>query len=381
MRRPGALFPVGRLAGPEDVVDRQEFIEDTVRELLSGQSILVTGPRRIGKSSVALEILRRLKAQGCHGGRIDLFYVASVEEFASLLWQLVLEQRFGPSRAVIRTLKGIQERIRHIVLTQSVGDFDVEIQFPLHGEAPRPDEALALALEYADRWAARQGAPFVVLLDEFQELERLGGTPLIKKLRSIFQAQERCTYLLLGSQESTLKTLFSDRRQAFYRFASIKALPPVPGEAWLEYLRGKYESVGIKTSTVALEIMIRETGGHPFGMMQLANAVYLRCLPRQKPAVSAELVLATLEEDVLARLTPIYEKEWEDVRKVKQAPEVVQALLAERPPYGLGIPSGRVTEILSRLQEQGVIARMDRGRYAFVEALFAKWLKRQLGME
>lgn len=381
MRRPGALFPVGRLAGPEDVVDRQEFIEDTVRELLSGQSILVTGPRRIGKSSVALEILRRLKAQGCRGGRIDLFYVASVEEFASLLWQLVLEQRFGPSRAVIRTLKGIQERIRHIVLTQSIGDFDVEIQFPLHGEAPRPDEALALALEYADRWAARQGAPFVVLLDEFQELERLGGTPLIKKLRSIFQAQERCTYLLLGSQESTLKTLFSDRRQAFYRFASIKALPPVPGEAWLEYLRGKYESVGIKTSTVALEIMIRETGGHPFGMMQLANAVYLRCLPRQKPAVSAELVLATLEEDVLARLTPIYEKEWEDVRKVKQAPEVVQALLAERPPYGLGIPSGRVTEILSRLQEQGVIARMDRGRYAFVEALFAKWLKRQLGME
>jgi len=381
VRRPGALFPVGRLAGPEDVVDRQEFIEDTVRELLSGQSILVTGPRRIGKSSVALEILRRLKAQGCHGGRIDLFYVASVEEFASLLWQLVLEQRFGPSRAVIRTLKGIQERIRHIVLTQSIGDFDVEIQFPLHGEAPRPDEALALALEYADRWAARQGAPFVVLLDEFQELERLGGTPLIKKLRSIFQAQERCTYLLLGSQESTLKTLFSDRRQAFYRFASIKALPPVPGEAWLEYLRGKYESVGIKTSTVALEIMIRETGGHPFGMMQLANAVYLRCLPRQKPAVSAELVLATLEEDVLARLTPIYEKEWEDVRKVKQAPEVVQALLAERPPYGLGIPSGRVTEILSRLQEQGVIARMDRGRYAFVEALFAKWLKRQLGME
>lgn len=369
------------MAGPEDVVDRQEFIEDTVRELLSGQSILVTGPRRIGKSSVALEILRRLKAQGCHGGRIDLFYVASVEEFASLLWQLVLEQRFGPSRAVIRTLKGIQERIRHIVLTQSIGDFDVEIQFPLHGEAPRPDEALALALEYADRWAARQGAPFVVLLDEFQELERLGGTPLIKKLRSIFQAQERCTYLLLGSQESTLKTLFSDRRQAFYRFASIKALPPVPGEAWLEYLRGKYESVGIKTSTVALEIMIRETGGHPFGMMQLANAVYLRCLPRQKPAVSAELVLATLEEDVLARLTPIYEKEWEDVRKVKQAPEVVQALLAERPPYGLGIPSGRVTEILSRLQEQGVIARMDRGRYAFVEALFAKWLKRQLGME
>jgi len=115
--------------------------------------------------------------------------------------------------------------------------------------------------------------------------------------------------------------------------------------------------------------------------MQLANAVYLRCLPRQKPAVSAELVLATLEEDVLARLTPIYEKEWEDVRKVKQAPEVVQALLAERPPYGLGIPSGRVTEILSRLQEQGVIARVDRGRYAFVEALFAKWLKRQLGME
>ena len=187
---------------------------------------------------------------------------------------------------MIRTLKGIQERIRHIVLTQASGISTSKSSSPCTGRRPGPTRHWPWPWSTPDRWAAGRQSALVVLLDEFQELERLGGTPLIKKLRSIFQAQERCTYLLLGSQESTLKTLFSDRRQAFYRFASIKALPPVPGEAWLEYLRGKYESVGIKTSTVALEIMIRETGGHPFGMMQLANAVYLRCLPRQKPAVS-----------------------------------------------------------------------------------------------
>ncbi len=377
-RFPGPLFPVGKLAGPDDVVDREDFIDHSVRELLSGQSLLVTGPRRIGKSSVALEILRRLKELGGSGGRIDLFYVSSAEEFASLLWQLVLEQRFGPTHAVIRTLRGIQDRIKHIVLTQSIGD--LEIQFPLHGEAPSPEEALALALQYADRWAEKQGAPFVLLLDEFQELERLGGTRLIKKLRAIFQTQQRCTYLFLGSRESTLRTLFTDRREAFYRFASIKELPPVPAEAWMEYLRRKYESAGVKTSSVALELMIRETGGHPFGMMQLANAVYVRCLPFQEPAVSADLVLAALEEDVLARLTPVYEKEWDEIRRIKQAPTIVQALLLEKPPYGIGIPSGRVTEILSRLQEQAVIKRADRGRYEFVEALFASWLKRQLGV-
>lgn len=379
MRHAGPLFPVGKLAGPGDVVDREDFIDHTVRELLSGQSLWVTGPRRIGKSSVALEVLRRLKTLGCSVGRVDLFYVASLEEFASLLWQVVLDQRFGPGHAVIRTLKGIQERLKHVVLTQSIGE--LEIQFPLRGETPAPDEAMAMALQAADRWAQRRGAPFVILLDEFQELERLGGTPLIKKLRAIFQTQERCVYLFLGSRESILKTLFSDRREAFYRFAAMKELPPVPSEAWMEYLRRKFESAGIKTSSVALEVMIRETGGHPFGMMQLANAVYVRCLPFQEPAVSADLVLAALEEDVLARLTPMYEKEWEEVRRIRQAAVVVQALLLERPPYATGIPSGRVSEILNRLQEQGVVRKAERGRYEFVEKLFARWLRYQLGLE
>ncbi len=51
-------------------------------------------------------------------------------------------------------------------------------------------------------------------------------------MRSYFQNQKDVAYLFLGSKEGMMKTLFSDKREAFYRFATILPLPPIPAIAW-----------------------------------------------------------------------------------------------------------------------------------------------------
>lgn len=65
---------------------------------------------------------------------------------------------------------------------------------------------------------------------------------------------------------------------------------------------------------------------------------------------------------------------------IKEAPAIVQALLLGKATYAISIPSDRVTEILRRLQEQAVIKPADRGRYACVETLFARWFNHRLGI-
>ena len=52
------VFPFGSMARGEDVVDRESYIREMVMRMEDGQSAIIAGPRRIGKSSVGREILR-----------------------------------------------------------------------------------------------------------------------------------------------------------------------------------------------------------------------------------------------------------------------------------------------------------------------------------
>jgi len=45
---PGKLFPLGPVAR-EDLVGREDFIASLVNRLSDGQSVMLAGPRRIGR--------------------------------------------------------------------------------------------------------------------------------------------------------------------------------------------------------------------------------------------------------------------------------------------------------------------------------------------
>ena len=87
---------------------------------------------------------------------------------------------------------------------------------------------LDVAAEATERLGARDGRRVVVLLDEFQEVERLRGSDLMKRPRVQFQRQPHVSYLFLGSRPSLMWALFTTSAAAFYRFAVPAELPTMP---------------------------------------------------------------------------------------------------------------------------------------------------------
>src|SRR5213592_176167 len=59
-------FPVGGPVPAPDLVGREAYLRRLVERLEDGNHVLVAGPRRIGKTSIILEALRRLKRRGAH---------------------------------------------------------------------------------------------------------------------------------------------------------------------------------------------------------------------------------------------------------------------------------------------------------------------------
>src|SRR3979490_529158 len=68
---PAAYFPLGGPVPAADLVGREAYIRRATARLADGSHILIAGPRRIGKTSVMLEILRRLRRKGLHTAYVD----------------------------------------------------------------------------------------------------------------------------------------------------------------------------------------------------------------------------------------------------------------------------------------------------------------------
>ena len=103
-----SIFPFGRPVTSGDIVDRREFLAEMQQRLSDGHSLMLPGPRRIGKSSVAHEVLRRMRDTGAYTASVDLFYVTGIDEFAAKLMKSVLENRTGVLEQAIRAMRGMR---------------------------------------------------------------------------------------------------------------------------------------------------------------------------------------------------------------------------------------------------------------------------------
>lgn len=367
-------FPLGKPVDPEDLVDREEFIDRLVERLADGQSAIIASPRRTGKSSVAMEILRRLQRRGAYTARVDLFLASDLQELAALLFHGVLRNRDGKLHALARSawreLRSLVSRARLQARFQ-----DLELDLVLGSDQPDPEELLLLAFDTAERMARQDGRRMVIVLDEFQELASLGDNSLLKKLRAVLQEQRHTAYLFLGSKPALMRTLFADRRQAFYRFALLHDLPPIPAGAWKEYLARKFQRLGLAITEPALQLLIERTGGHPYSVMAVASTAYYLAREEGLPTVGADVVQVAYEE-ALRSLSPIYERDWESARSHKHAAVVLEAVASGRSPYTVDLPPQRVSKILRFLERSGLLERGERrGEYRMVEPMFAHWIR------
>jgi len=57
------LFAYGKPVTGDDLIDREEIVEEIVKNAKRGQSLILVAPRRYGKTSVILEAISRLREE------------------------------------------------------------------------------------------------------------------------------------------------------------------------------------------------------------------------------------------------------------------------------------------------------------------------------
>jgi hypothetical protein len=376
-RRPAPRphFPVGGPVPGEDLVGREPYLRQAVERLAEGHHVLIAGPRRIGKTSIILEALRRVRRRRALAAYVDCLAVTDLRGLGEHLADAAFALMGAPSVADARSVVAGERRP-----AGRYEDLAPALALARERSAARVFER---ALDTPEAAAARSGRRVVVAFDEFQAAGRLGPR-VFDVMRAHLQAQRGVAYAFLGSEEGILEQLFSEKGRAFYRFAQPLELATPSGPRfgiepaeWLSYLVRKFRAKRLAIAEADVDRILDATGGHPQDTMQLCARLYELARELGRPAIDADLV-AIAYEQALRELERPFALHWAELGRHKYLQQVAKRIALGAVLYAAGapVPRAEVLRALDGLRARGLVARLGRGRYEFVEPMFGEYVRR-----
>jgi len=363
----GNPFKFGTIVTGDDFVDREKEIGEIVRELRSGTSVLLYSARRMGKSSLLAEVVRRHSKDFlfCY---VDFYGVTTKTKMLERFASAVVSSMYGTAD---RMISGLTELVRasrlQVVLTDKGAP-----AIQLSDAEPRPQE-IEDVLDLPEKAARKRKKRAVMILDEFQEVGSLDGVSIMKTMRSRFQTHKQVAYVFSGSKRHLLFSVFEETEGAFYRFARPMELGPI-GRAELEdFLVRKFRAAGGHLPREAAGKVAEVGRGCPYYVQMVAHELYnISKRPRWPDDVYAAIDVALEHQSEACRVL------WDSVKSPIQRRYLMAVALEPGVPHGIdfvqrhGLRSpANVQKCRMMLDRRGIT---DRGE--IVDPMFMLWLQR-----
>lgn len=365
-------FHAGKPVTGKDLIGRESIIREIIEYLKSGQSVAIIAPRRYGKTSVILEVLRQFDAQEYFTVYIDLFTTPTIRSLAQRITGDTLKNR-KLDLVFRRITDSISGLFKNIEFKETVEDFDFILKF-----AEREiDELLLLenSIEFVDSYGIKNKRATVCAFDEFGDLAKLDGDDIIKMFRAKIQHHKNTAYLFSGSYEAVMNQLFIEPNSPFFRFVRVINLNVVPKEAFTAYLLDQFNQRGIHIIAKQVRQLLDFTGGHPYYTQLLAQLIDLNSKIDEKTRVS----IPDLIEQAAAVEINYIEKTWEDLKNSREVSRVAMAIA--RGGGSLYTDFDNKTINVSRavryLRNRGLVRKED-NNYTFTDPLIQYWIRRNV---
>lgn len=370
---------------------------DLVRESLQAgtpRHLALLGPRRIGKTVLMKEFIRRTLAAGdpafvpvyldCQRAPLAPEFFAVHYTGTILFWLL----RRGQGRPLPFHDIGFQLK-EAAPLGPKIADFFYDLDRALQIHPLNQRALLDRAFELPELLAHLLDCRFMIFLDEFPELAPLSNYPQVGRimdlLRAVLQTQDRVAYVAAGSAIGMMQAIFYDPASPLAVHFRAEMLPPFAREDAYALIEKQLNvSVGPVSEGLRLTIY-RWTYGHPFYLgavcERLIELVRLQGAPLTAATVEQAFVLETLWQNGrianLCRFT--LEKSLERARGESLLRLILQILAAEEGGLTLTAlarrlkrPTGQTRILLRRLMEVDLIAQQG-ALYDFRDPVMKLW--------
>ena len=369
----GNPYHYGTPVTGDQFAGREAELDALQRRMRDGINVVVTAPRRYGKTSLLARASAAVAAEGAAVVSVNVLACRDETSLASRLATAAYAARGGRWH---RLRQGAAEFAKRLRVSPTI-TFD--------GDTPRFAFATSLAVADADtviedvyallaELASR--APAVLVLDEFQAITDLGDH-LPGLLKSLADTHPGVCLVLAGSRQHLMERLVADRGAPLFGLAERLALDVLPPEVMTEFLRRRAVAAGRSMSAQAAARIIELAGPVPNDIQHLAYETW---------GLSARAITVA-DVDVAAARTVDHEASGYADRFGALAPgqRRVLAALAAGPteePYAAsfvrrsGLASGSsVGRALDALLAAELVVRRA-STYLVADPFFAAWLSK-----
>ncbi len=346
--------------------------------------LAILGVRKIGKTSLLLELARRAGNANTSFVNLDTFEHSPLtpdifRRYGLRLLDVLFAEEIGRSvEAAYREPAAFRRAMSSSSAVMTLpGELRSEIlELP---DRPTDDQLRRDVLDWPERLAQALDRTILVAWDEFQALttlgSRRGGTDPIPLMRSVWQRHQRTAYVISGSERSMLSELITDERSPFFQHFAILELGPFSDEDAVDLLARNAPDDRPIPAEQARGI-VDLVGGHPF-YVQLAGEALTALSPPYDQAALKEAMQALLFSST-GRLALYFENRHAKlVGRSAHLSRLLQELAAGPALFSelaasMRSPSGAVASYLGRLGDD-VVQGSD-GRYGLRDPTFARWL-------
>jgi hypothetical protein len=350
-----------------------------------GSHLLLVGPRRIGKTSLLKAVeadLRRKKGGGVPVLYLDLWSASSLEDMTT---RLAAEAARALGTRWMDLVKQLASRLQFKLEMAPLPSGQLVPVPTLSFREAGADEQrrrLVTALDTLEAQAKANKVHLGVILDEFQEIERVGRdeadaptVSAVRQLRAAIQHHRHVTYVFAGSDRALIDKLSAPKDGPLYNLARRYEIGPLPTPHFAAWIEDRMAQMGIAAKGVGVPLIML-AGPRTRDVRTLAETAADGA--RATARLSANDLGAALRVIVQQR-RPQYEVLWKDLVALQQnclraiaAGERRLTASAVRARFALG-DSSRVAKALAALGEQSHVVK-DGTTYTFDDPFFRAWV-------
>ncbi len=260
-------FSYGKTVDAPFFYGRKKELEEIKLSMCNATNMIMHAPRRIGKSSLVIKALKDLEAEGHPTVYIDFFKVSSREKMI----ELYARELMRPLSNWTKGLQWIQGLIRGIQPAMGLDQYGLpELRLsidPMQTARAFEDIVNIPAKEKREKC-------WIVVFDEFQEIEKLNGESFEKELRASFQHHRNASYVFLGSQRHMLLNMFSRKDRAFYNFGKLFRLQKPAETESMIFLMERFKAGGYIIPEELSRQIITQTRNIPYYIQYLAAEIW-----------------------------------------------------------------------------------------------------------
>jgi hypothetical protein len=379
-------FRIHGVASGEAFADREEEVARLEAALTEpGSKLIVFGPRRMGKTSALLRAIDRVNKAGGHAFFADLSTASSAADMSN---RILAAAGTVLGRSLRDFITDLVSRLKFsITLTADPATGLVLPGLDLQArdwDAGRQRESLSDVLDALDALAVRRNITIGIALDEFQEINEIGGVKADWHLRGAVQRHQQLSYVLAGSRTHLIERMTASDG-AFYKLADKMPFGAIAPRVFAAWIDRRFKAAGIVPEGVG-RAAVDAGGPRTRDVMQLARVCFDRTRSTGK-AVAADIEAALRE--VVAEESDLLHMQWRGLTPLQQ--NVLRAVAAAESGlttrqvmqrFSLG-STGAASNAATALVENGLLIREDAhggGRvatptgYAFDSPFFRAWV-------